>query len=117
MSIECAMFGTLVTDAECKVSKNGKPYLRFRLAVGSGDDVQFVSVMLFGDNVDELSDATKGTRVYAEGRLRLDKWTAQDSSERYGLSVMSFYARAAEIGGRKRQRDPRPEPGHLLPPI
>jgi single-stranded DNA-binding protein len=120
MTIECAMFGSLVADAEHRTSKNGRPYVRFRLAVGSGNDVQFASVMLF-DNVDELADARKGTRVYVEGRIRLDKWTGQDGADRHGLSVMSSFARAAEIGARKKRRsldDARPEPPpHVMPPI
>jgi single-stranded DNA-binding protein len=107
--IDCAFFGSLVADAERKVSKNGKPYLRFRCAVGSGDDTQFVGVMLFGDCVDELGDATKGTRVYCEGRLKLDKWTGQDGAERYGLGAMCFYARGAQIGDRKPKRESVPD--------
>ena len=86
--IDCAFFGALVGDAELKTSKAGKQYLRFRVAVGSGDDMQFVGVMLFGDAADELRDATKGTRVYCEGRLKLDMWTGQDGAERHGLSAM-----------------------------
>jgi hypothetical protein len=55
--IDAAFLGSLVGDAEMKTSKNGKPYLRFRVAVGGGDEVQYVGVMLFGDCVDELRDA------------------------------------------------------------
>ena len=107
--IDCAFLGALVADAERKISKNGKPYLRFRVAVGGGDDVQFVSVMLFGDCVDELGDLTKGTRIYVEGRLKLDRWSGQDGAERYGLGVMSAYARIAQIGDRKPKRDSVPD--------
>jgi single-stranded DNA-binding protein len=103
--IDCAFFGALVGDAELKTSKAGKQYLRFRVAVGSGDDMQFVGVMLFGDAADELRDATKGTRVYCEGRLKLDTWTGQDGAERHGLSAMCAYARIAQIGARKPKRD------------
>jgi len=113
--IDCAFFGSLVGDAEAKTSKNNKPYLRFRVAVGSGDDVQFVSVMLFGDCAQELAAATKGTRVYCEGRLKLDRWIGQDGVERHGLSVMSFYARAAQIGDRKPKRESVPVDPFGLP--
>lgn len=103
--LDCAFLGTLVADAETKTSKAGKPYLRFRVAVGGGDDVQFVSVMLFGDAIDELRDAVKGAKVYVEGRLKLDAWVGQDGAERHGLSVMSAYARLAQIGDRRPKRE------------
>jgi single-stranded DNA-binding protein len=103
--LDVAFLGSLVADAELKTSKNGKPYLRFRCAVGGGDDVQWVSVMLFGDCVEELRDAVKGVRVYCEGRLKLDKWTGQDGVERQGLSVMSSHARIAQIGEHKPKRE------------
>jgi hypothetical protein len=43
MSIECAFFGTLGRDAESKISKNGKPYLRFTCRVGESDASQWVN--------------------------------------------------------------------------
>jgi single-stranded DNA-binding protein len=104
--IETAFLGSVVREAERKVSKNVKPYLRFTARVGDGDQAQFVSVMYFGDDAAELRMA-QGTRVYVEGSLRLDKWE-KDGQPRSGLSVMSFHARIAEIGRNrpKRQRKP-----------
>ena len=43
--IETAFFGALAADAEQKVSKAGKSYLRLRVRVGDGDGTQWVSVM------------------------------------------------------------------------
>jgi single-stranded DNA-binding protein len=105
MSIEAAFFGTLARDAEQKTSKAGKPYLRFTVSVKDRDQTQFVSVMYFGD--DDAAPMVKGTRVYVEGSIRLDKWTASDGTERHALSCMSFFARVAAIGGNKPKRNPR----------
>jgi hypothetical protein len=43
MSIEVALFGTLGRNAESKVSKSGKPYLRLNVRVGDGDSLQWVN--------------------------------------------------------------------------
>jgi single-strand DNA-binding protein len=107
MSIEAALFGTLARDAEAKTSKSGKDYLRFSVRVGDGDAAQWVGVMLFGDAAAEVAPKLiKGSRVYVEGSLRLDEWTAADGATRHGLSVMSWHCRLAEIGRNKPRRQP-----------
>jgi single-stranded DNA-binding protein len=106
MSIECALFGTLGRDGELKTSKTGKQYLRLNVRVGDGDAAQWVSAMVFGDDVAELAQKlTKGCRVYLEGSIKLDEWTAQDGSKRHGLSVMSWHCRLAAIGQNKPKRE------------
>jgi single-stranded DNA-binding protein len=52
--------------------------------------------------VDKL---VKGARVYIEGSIKLDEWTAQDGTKRSGLSVLSWHCRLAEIGRNKPKRD------------
>jgi single-stranded DNA-binding protein len=106
--IEAAFMGSVVRDAEAKVSKAGKSYLRFTARVGDGDQAQFVSVMYFGPDAAELNMA-QGTRVYVEGSLRLDKWE-KDGQPRTGLSIMSFHCRVAAIG---RNRPARGKPNNL----
>jgi single-stranded DNA-binding protein len=111
VSIEAALFGTLGRDSELKTSKTGKQYLRLNVRVGDGDTATWVNVMAFDEQaiagVDKL---TKGARVYIEGTLRLDKWTAQDGTERHGLSVMSWHCRPAAIGRNKRERNDSSRP-------
>ena len=106
MTIECAMFGTLGGDAEQKVSKTGKPYLRFSMRVGDGDGAQWLSVLAFDPEAVELADRfLKGARAYVEGKLSTSEWTGQDGEKRLGLSVMSFHTRLAQIGRQKLRRD------------
>jgi single-strand DNA-binding protein len=110
-SIEVALFGVLGRDGELKTSKNGKAYLRMNVRTGDGDGAQWVSVMLFGDDVPELAQRlVKGARVYVEGSLKLDSWRGQDGTERHGLSVMSWHCRLAEIGRNKPKRDSADKP-------
>jgi len=80
--IEAALFGVLGRDAERKTSKAGKPYLRFTVRIGDGDGVQWVSVLCFDGSTIEVADKmVAGARVYVEGILKLDEWTAQDGTK------------------------------------
>ena len=102
MSIEAALFGTLGRDAEPKISKTGKPYLRLNLACGEGDATQWVSAIVFDERAIAVAEGfVKGARVYLEGKLSLNEWTAQDGAKRRGLSVMSWHCRLSQIGRAK----------------
>ena len=112
MSIEVALFGTLGRDGESKVSKNGKPYLRLNIGCGEGDATQWVNVTCFDPRaIENAAGFIKGSRCYVEGKLSLDKWTAQDGTERHGLSVMSWHCRLSQIGRAKAKLEkPKPAP-------
>lgn len=106
MSIEAAFFGTLGRDAERKRSDTGKEFVRLTVRIGDGDKVQWVSVIAFErEIIAEAEKLTKGTRVYIEGRLSLDEWTASDGSKRSGLSVVTWHCRPTHIGQRRLERD------------
>ncbi len=97
--IEAAFFGALGRDAESKVSKSGKPYLRLNIRVGDGDGAQWVSVMAFDQNaIDAADKLLKGARVYVEGSLSVTEWSGQDGAKRHGLSMISWHCRLAQIG-------------------
>jgi single-strand DNA-binding protein len=101
-SIEVALFGTLGRDADPKTSKNGKAYLRLNVACGEGDATQWVSAMVFDERAIAVADKlVKGARVYLEGKLSLNEWTASDGTTRTGLSVMSWHCRLSQIGRAK----------------
>ena len=53
--IECAFLGTLGQDAELKISKSGRSYIRFSMRVGDGD---------FGAVVKRLSFRSRGSNSY-----------------------------------------------------
>ena len=112
MSIEAALFGTLGRDAEPKISKTGKPYLRLNLACGEGDATQWVAATVFDERAIAAADRLiKGARVYLEGKLSLNDWTASDGTTRTGLSVMSWHCRLSQIGRAKAKLEkPQPAP-------
>jgi single-strand DNA-binding protein len=105
--IEAAMFGALSRDAEVKTSsKSGKAYLRLNLRIGEGNAAQWVNATVFDTTAIEAADKmVKGARVYIEGRLSLDEWTAQDGSKRNGLSAVSWHCRLSEIGRNRSKRE------------
>jgi single-stranded DNA-binding protein len=107
MSLECAFFASLVRDAEVKISKAGKQYLRFNARTGDGDSSQFINTMVFDPEVIAVADKlVKGCRVYVEGRLSLDEWTGQDGAKRHGLSATAWHCRLSQIGrNRPRKTD------------
>src|SRR5262245_33552437 len=102
-SIECALVGRLGSDPERKVSKSGNTWARFSVAVGEGDETQWVTICAFKDAATKALDRLhKGDRCYVEGTIKLNKWPAQDGAERSGLQVSCFKAEPiGQIGGRK----------------
>ena len=106
MSIEAALFGTLGRDAEAKTSKTGKAYLRLNVAVESGEQTTWVSVMAFDPRaIENAAGFIKGSRVYVEGKLSLSEWTAPDGTTRQGLSLMSWHCRLSALGRAKPKRE------------
>jgi single-strand DNA-binding protein len=111
-AIEVALFGTLGRDAEPKTSKNGRPYLRLNVACSEGETTTWVGATVFDERAIAVADQlVKGARVYLEGRLSLNEWTAQDGTTRTGLSVMSWHCRLSQIGRAKTKSEkPKPAP-------
>jgi single-strand DNA-binding protein len=100
--IDCAFHGFLAADAETKVSKAGKPWVRLRIGVGKDDDLQWVNVAAFGPAAEVAAKLKKGDRCYVEGSIKLDTWTGNDGTERHGLSVVAFKCERTHNIGRNR---------------
>lgn len=114
MAIETAFFGVLGRDGERKVSGSGKSYVRLNVRVGEGDTGQWVNVTTFDQSAIDAADRmAKGARVYVEGKLSVDEWTAQDGSKRHGLSVMSWHCRLSQLGRNKPSKQDKPTSGQV----
>src|SRR6516165_10915356 len=105
MTIDCAFYGFLATDADQRTSQAGKQWVRLRIGVGKDDDLQWVSVAVFGKAAETAGALKKQDRVYIEGSIRLDNWTGNDEAERHGLSVAAFKCEATHRIGRNRIRN------------
>ena len=118
--IEVALEGVVSKDVELKVSKGGTPYVGMNVAVVTGkaddsaDTTQWVRVTCFKEVAKEIAaTAKKGSRLYCEGSLSLDSWTAANGEARHGLSCAAWkVVILGEIGERRRSaRKPSgPEP-------
>ena len=114
MTIECAFFGLLASDAEVRrTSQAGKQCARLRVGVRKDDDMQWVSVAVLGKASETAAELKKGGRCYCEGSIKLDAWRGNDGVERHGLAVTSFKIEKTHQIGRnkpKRERQKREEP-------
>jgi single-stranded DNA-binding protein len=113
MSIECAFFGFLSTDAEQRTSQAGKPWARLNIGVGKDDVIQWVSVAVFGKAAEAAATLKKGDRCYVEGTIKINSWHSSDGAERHGLSVAAFKCEPTHRIGRnnpERQQKRRPAP-------
>lgn len=106
MTIDVAFHGFLAGDAEPRVSQAGKNWVRLRVGVGRDEDIQWISLAVFGKAAETAAELKKGDRIYCEGSIRMDSWTGSDGAERHGLAVASFKVdRTHNIGRNKPKRE------------
>jgi single stranded DNA-binding protein len=101
--IESAFVGRVATEPELRTSSAGKPWAAFNVGVGAGDNIQWARVAVFGEAAECVAGSLeKGDRVYVEGRLQLNEWTAKDGEKRAGLSVAAWKCeKLGQIGRNK----------------
>jgi single-strand DNA-binding protein len=108
--IHAAFRGKLGADAELRHSKGGKPWISIPVVVSTSDGEAerstWVRVAIFGDKAESLaSRLTKGTEVYAEGRLSLNAWTGKEEGEvKTGLSLAAWEVQPMGRIGHKKPR-------------
>jgi single-stranded DNA-binding protein len=110
--IETAFWGTLGRDPELKTSKGGKAFATMNVAVTIGQTEdgkpldQWLRVV-FDETAERIAGSChKQDRVYCEGALTLESWTAKDGAERTGLKVVAFKCeKVAAIGKNRPRRD------------
>jgi single-stranded DNA-binding protein len=107
MTIDCAFFGFLAADAERRTSQAGKAWTRLRVGVGKDDNVQWLSVAVFGKAAEAAGELQKGDRIYCEGTIKLDSWIGNDGVERHALNVASFKLDKTHQIGRNRPKRER----------
>jgi single-stranded DNA-binding protein len=62
--------------------------------------------MVFGESVDAMAAVGQGDKVYVEGTLSLNEWTAAGGEKKHGLPVSSWRSGPQRIG---KYRAPRPK--------
>jgi single-stranded DNA-binding protein len=115
-SLECALFGTLIKDADVRTGKSGKLFALLNLVVGDGDARQFISCIVFGESAGKVGKLEKGRRVCLEGKIEISEWTDRDGKSRAGLKVASFHGTEVSKIRRRRERKPADDgPGAAAP--
>ena len=111
--VECAFSGRLGRAPAMKMVKQGTMQM-VTLAVAvdeappkEGQEAKstWINTKLFGDKAQSATDTlAKGDRVYVEGRLSLDEWTAGDGNQRHGLSCLANVVQPLGRIGNRRHR-------------
>jgi single-strand DNA-binding protein len=104
MSIDAALLGTVVRDAELRTSAAGKPWMSVIVRSGDGDAASFVQVAIFGDATVTLGRIERNEKLYAEGSIRINEWTTAAGEKRTGLSMAAWRADRPGVGRNKPKR-------------
>jgi single-stranded DNA-binding protein len=114
--IEAALVGRVASESvELRTSQTtGKKWARVSLAVGHGDDVEWVSVSMFDEVAERIcATASKGISLYCEGRLHV--WRSKkDGVEKANLQLTAWKAQvvgAAALGRNKPKKPRAPQDG------
>jgi single-stranded DNA-binding protein len=113
MSIDAALLGTVVRDAELRTPAAGKPWMSVIVRSGDGDAASFVQVAIFGDAAVALGRIEKNEKLYAEGSIRINEWTTAAGEKRTGLSMAAWRAERPGVG---RNKPKRPTSDRSSPP-
>jgi single-strand DNA-binding protein len=101
---EVAFDGRLGAAPQMRTTSKGAPWVTFSVAVGRGDETEWLSVSAFGDQATELpDDLAKGERVYCEGRLSVAYWQ-KDGERRATLRVAASRILVLDRIGRRARR-------------
>jgi single-strand DNA-binding protein len=117
--------GNLCADPELAIDKNGKPYVRMRLAVESPTDgndwrgrhrTDFYDVLAFAPYVDHVAESlAKGDRVVVTGPGEIKHWKGDDGVERTEKVILCDdigpslrWATAKPVKAKPTKRDPDP---------
>ena len=108
------LMGNLTRDPELRYTPDGMAICNFGIAVndsfrraseGDGkDETMFIDVATFRKQAENCGQyLKKGRRVLVEGRLRLERWQAQDGANRskhtVSANVVQFLSVGEERGG------------------
>lgn len=79
--------GNLTRDCELRFTSQGQALAQMRIAINEGEKAHYVEVQGWRLLAERMSGWQKGQRVYVEGRLVSDSWTASDGQRRYTVRI------------------------------
>lgn len=110
-----------ISEPQLHYTAGGQAVLQFSLVVldskaQAGAEPEWVRVAVWGERAEELAPLLKkGVEVYAEGRIRLNKWEGANGEQRTGLSLSAWACQPKGLIGERAPR--KPTPGRHPAPI
>ena len=120
------IIGNVGRDPEQRYTQSGTMMVNFTVAVNNrkrnpdgsfAEETEWFRVVTAGRLAEVCQQyVTKGSAIFAEGRLRLDRWTGQDGQPRTTLEI--FANDVQFLGSRQRPEgyEPGSEPGPARAP-
>jgi single-strand DNA-binding protein len=85
-----ALIGRLTRDPQLRHTKSGRAVSTLRIAVNDGPEPTFHDVVVWGRTAEVVCQyMRKGRLIYAEGRINLRTWNANDGSERRNAELVA----------------------------
>lgn len=110
--------GRSVQDLELKTTKNGKNYVKFRIAVDrpfTSDTQDFFTLCIWGSTAEFLCrNVTKGTVVTASGYLVVNEWEGQNGEKRRDIEINCSECNVV-FSTKTKQKDDAPKNASQLP--
>ena len=101
--IRAIVSGVLTRQAEERLSKTGKPYLKATIRDGSGDGARWVAAFVFNDAVREaISGMAAGEAIAVAGEIDAEIFTPEAGPARISWSIKVDGVLSAQTGARKR---------------
>lgn len=88
-----SLIGNMATDPELRMAGT-KPVCNFRLSVNrytkDGNKAEYINVVCWDKLAENISTyLTRGSRLYAEGRLQTREWTANDGQKKTTTEIVA----------------------------
>ena len=110
---QCSFIGRLGKDPVLAVTKEGKPYTQFSLAVDQGKDQTMWLNVTCWDKLAETVEkyASKGMLVYVQGKLQIRKYTDKNKTEQTSIEIIAGNVQLLE----RREKEGDQLPDEVLP--
>jgi single-stranded DNA-binding protein len=105
MSILCAFVGTLIADAKPRTSQAGKTWTSLNVRIGHGENTQWATVAVFGDDAAGVADLKEGSAVFVEGRIELRRWENHGGQKMSGLNVAASFCKPIDLRSKPKRND------------
>jgi single-strand DNA-binding protein len=117
--LQAAFTGRLGRDPERHYTRGGKLLVVLNVAVDEhsrqtqqqpeAQETTWVKVTCWEELGEQLEPVLKkGTPIFAEGRLRLEKWQSADGQPRSGLALSAWTIQPLQLSRRQRSEAPAP---------